>query len=221
MYIDLHCHLVPDEPDVLRLRNIYAQEAFRTNIEQTKYYSIGLHPWDIPLVDAGNAMVWIREYAPYRQFIAVGETGMDKLKVPDMDNQVSIFEAHLDIAESLGKPVLIHCVRSHQELAHCRRKRKNPTPWVIHGFTSNPQIATDMLKLGIRLSYGGALLSNNSNAEKVFSEIPLDMAFLETDDSSVSIRDVYEKASKIRGISVEDMKTAMMDNFKKVFLPHE
>jgi len=61
------------------------------------------------------------------------------------------------------------------------------------------------------------LFSETSKAFKGFPSIPSQRIFLETDDTEHSIYEVYEKAAKLRGADIAELKKQMQMNFKSCF----
>ena len=85
----------------------------------------------------------------------------------------------------------------------------------LHGFNNNISIANELLASGFYLSFGKALF--NPSMESVFSKIPSDKIFLETDDSDYEIEDIYKKAAQIKNTSIEQLSLQIMQNSKTVF----
>jgi cytidyltransferase-like protein len=92
---------------------------------------------------------------------------------------------------------------------------KNNIDLVVHGFSKNGQLAKDLVKHGFYLSFGKGLF--NPSMDSVFSKIPLDKIFLETDDADCSIEDIYKKAAQIKNTSIEQLSLQIMQNSKTVF----
>jgi Tat protein secretion system quality control protein TatD with DNase activity len=61
------------------------------------------------------------------------------------------------------------------------------------------------------LSFGSKLLKDDK-LRSVFSKIPIDSLFLETDDADVHITDIYQAAAAIRKIDVETLKRSLFFN---------
>ena len=57
----------------------------------------------------------------------------------------------------------------------------------------------------------------NPALESVFTSIPNDRFFLETDTIEEGIQGVYELAAKYKNIEVEELQKMVNANFKKVF----
>ena len=105
--------------------------------------SVGLHPWFLTKENFENDFKKISQLVDNQNIISVGECGLDKLRGEDVAFQTMAFEAQIRLAESVSKPVLIHCVRAFNEVIAVK-KRLNPTvPLVIHGFNKNVNVLND------------------------------------------------------------------------------
>lgn len=56
----------------------------------------------------------------------------------------------------------------------------------------------------------------NPNLEEVFTFVPNNRFFLETDTVAESIEAVYKKASGIKKIAITDLKNQIQKNFKHI-----
>ena len=108
--LDIHTHHLA-ESTFSAIKNIrFLNEEFSP--EPGRYYSIGIHPWDVELEDEIDWGLF-EELAMHPQVLAVGECGIDKLVHKELlPAQERIFLRQLGIAERLLKPVLIHNVKS-------------------------------------------------------------------------------------------------------------
>jgi TatD DNase family protein len=176
-----------------------------------------VHPWYIEEKALEKHLAEVEALSAGDQIIAIGETGLDKLTKAPIELQKLIFARHLDIAARSRKPVIVHCVKAHNELKAAYNAQKADIPLIIHGFNSNLTIAEQMLNSGFCLSFGVALFMPNSNASSVITKIPEDRLFLETDDSEWSIFDIYRKAAGLRQTSVAHLRDVIARNFKNCF----
>ena len=108
-------------------------------------------------------------------------------------------QAHINIAAATGKPLIIHCVRTSQQIL--KLWRDNPhahnVAWVIHGFRGNENVARELLNAGFYLSFGTKF--NDSSV----ASTPLDHLLVETDDEpSGSIGDVLKAIAQVKQCSV-------------------
>ena len=145
--------------------------------QKGKVYSVGIHPWDID-DDWQEKIKRLETVAQHCQVVAIGETGLDSLKGAPADLQEQVMQAHINIASVTGKPLIIHCVRTSQQvlkLWHDNPHAHN-VAWVIHGFRGNENVARQLLDNGFYLSFGAKF------NEKALATTPLDHLLIETDD---------------------------------------
>ncbi len=212
--IDIHTHRA--EPKGFALINLFPKDV--SGISENKYYSIGIHPWDCAEAEPEKELAVIAEAARLSNVLALGEIGLDKLR-PDFEKQEQLFKEQFKIAESLGKPVIIHCVKAYSELLHFLKKEKPSIPIIIHRYSGNISIARELIKFACSMSFGHELFNTKSKTPKVFTKIPLEHIFLETDDADIAIKEVYQKAAELRNISEEILSEQIAENFKRYF-PH-
>jgi TatD DNase family protein len=185
--------------------------------EKPNYYSYGLHPWYINELTYEDDLRKLEIKADEKRCIAIGECGLDKLSKVDMSLQLKVFEEHIRIANHYKKPLIIHCVKAFNELVNALNLNNNEVPVVIHGFNNNENIARVLLTHGCYFSFGKALLGYESNAAKALKNIGRKNFLLETDDSDISIKYIYKKASEILGVDEEIVKQQVLSNFENIF----
>lgn len=187
-FIDIHSHdIYPDTDKIINLN--YDQD-----ILEDGYYSIGIHPWKTDNIkfDIKSAITKLKEKASDNRIIAIGECGIDKLKGTDIQIQIDVFVHHIKISEELHKPLIIHAVKSFNELIHLKEKYKPTQQWIIHGFRGKPQLAQKLINKNFYLSFGEFF---NEETVKI---IPKERLYYETDQSSLSILEIREKIDKLR-----------------------
>lgn len=163
-----------------------------------KVYSVGLHPWHIG-DDWQQKIEKLKDAAQHQLVVAIGETGLDSLKGASLEVQEQVMQAHINIASASGKPLIIHCVRTSQQVL--KLWRDNPeahnVAWVIHGFRGNENVARQLLDAGFYLSYG-----SKHNAEAL-AITPIDHLLVETDDeSSSTIKQALKEVAQAKDCSV-------------------
>ena len=213
-YIDAHTHHGQKE-NVLSVINLYPADKGR--IEAGNYYSIGIHPWYIPEKGSGRLLKDLEALARREEVVAIGECGLDKLSSVPMDLQQFVFEQQVEIAEKLGKPLIIHCVRSFNELAQVKNHTGSTIEWIIHGFNSNLHVADMLIRHEMYFSFGKALANPGSNASIVLPQLEDELYLLETDDSGMQIEEIYRFASGLVGMDMETLKLSMLTNFINIF----
>lgn len=209
MFYNLHTHKSTNLTDVLEIVNQYPNE-FDASVQ---FFSIGIHPWYINVERVEEHLLVIEEKLQLDNCLAIGECGLDKrIEIP-LEIQIEVFEKQLVLAKKYKKPVILHCVSAYQEVIEIKKRMKIDVPMVIHGFSKNEQVAKSLLDNGFYLSFGKYLLRNPELAS-VFEQVPNHQFLLETDTIEETIYDVYEKASSIKKINMENTVEA---NFKSIF----
>lgn len=211
MYINIHTHFAQPTDDWF-LQNFYTHFNQTTEV---KYCSAGLHPWYI------NAEHWQEDFAllsttvKAKNMLAIGECGLDKVCATDFDLQVKVFVQHIHLANEINKPLILHCVRAHDDILLLLKKEQNKVPVIFHGFNRNEAIAKKIIEAGCYLSFGKALLKKEM--QELLSKIPVDRFFLETDDAEISIRDIYQTAAKAFQIDEDSLSLQLFKNASTIF----
>lgn len=164
------------------------------------WYSVGFHPWHgvDRLTDDDYAL--LEQCARHPQVLALGETGMDRLRGASLDIQDEAFVRHLRLAHALDKPVVAHCVRTAQDLLAARhREGLDAVRLVIHGMRGNEHVAHTLLDAGCYLSYGARF---NPAALHV---TPIDRLLIETDDAPESIKAVAASVASTLGLTADEL----------------
>lgn len=185
---DIHHHLAnfaekADENRIVSL-NYYDR------VPEGGYYSIGIHPWTTENMtenEAATALKRIEKNAGLKQIIAIGECGIDRLRGGDRIFQEEIFKDHIRISENVKKPLIIHSVRSTEDIIRLKKETKPSQLWIIHGFRGKKETAQQLISQGIALSLG-----EHFNKEAAAC-IPKEMLFHETDESSLTIDQIIDK----------------------------
>jgi TatD DNase family protein len=108
-------------------------------------------------------------------------------------------------------------VRSYSELLAIRKKSRKSVPWIFHWFNADERIAEALIRENCYLSFGHMLFREESKAFRAFQTVPPEYVFFETDDAGYSIREIYSKAADLRNMTVNDLKTRILDNFTRCF----
>jgi TatD DNase family protein len=213
LFINIHTHQAQAVPSgTVEILNFYSD--FR-RVAAGVQCSIGLHPWY--LNDHSRLTDELQQYAALPNVLAIGECGLDKVCNTPWELQTNVFKQQIHIANTLGKPLIIHCVRAYDQFLNIIKTEKPTVPVIMHGFNKNARVAGQLLSAGIYLSFGAAILNDLSPAAAALQQVPPEMFFLETDDAIADIATVYKKAASIRNISEEDITLQLQQNFHKVF----
>lgn len=115
------------------------------------YYSVGIHPWKV--LEAGpEDWTTLEKAVCHPSVLAIGEAGLDRLGPADILLQKEVFVRQILLSESVGKPLVIHCVKAFNELIELKKKYRPQMPWVVHGFRNNLHIACQLMQENIYLS---------------------------------------------------------------------
>ena len=167
----------------------------------------GTHPWD---AERG------RDLPDFTHCDIIGETGLDFACEVDRVTQERLFRAHLEVAERLHKPVVLHVVRAFEPTIKILADY-NIEGVVFHGFTGSGQQANEALRRGYYLSFGERSL-RSAKTRQAIAATPLDRLFCETDDNaSLDIAEVYAEVAEIKGIMFEELEKNIYENYKRLF----
>ena len=172
MLIDSHCHLhfpglKEDLPEVLeeaRANHIVYMVTISTHLSQSLeiqtlcdtydivYGTTGVHPCDAyhdnALYDA------ILATTNHPKIIGLGETGLDYLhQTVDPLVQQSSLEAHIEAANTLALPLIIHSREAEQDTLSFLKKSNHKG--VLHCFTGTYEMAKKAIDMGFLISFSG------------------------------------------------------------------
>lgn len=254
-YIDIHGHINFPDYDADREAAIArAQEAgvgivtVGTGIESSKkaielaeshenmWAIVGIHPTDAKdITDAEFAE--LQELAKHAKVVAIGECGLDYFhSAPEeMEKQRDIFIKHIELANSLNKPLMLH-VRNGKTAEHNAYqetivilKEKSKVRANFHFFAGTVQDAHDIVALGNTVSFTG-VLSFARTYDDVVRNIPLVSIMSETDcpfvapiphrgkrNEPVYVIETVKKIAEIRGEDVQVVSSVILKTAKEFF----
>lgn len=216
MLFDVHSHLVQtDNNQEIHICNLIVTDS-QSAIPDCGYFSAGIHPWYIS-EDIDAAFENLRNITTNERCLAIGECGLDRLKGPGLAVQEAIFRQQLLLAESLNKPVIIHSVRCFPELIRMKKELAIHIPCILHNFSGNQQQLQELIRHGFCFSVGIAALPHLIR-NKSLSQIPLNLFFIETDESLESLSFLYQKIAFERQIAISELESLISTNFHNIFL---
>lgn len=146
------------------------------------YYCLGIHPWFIDEHEPSDLDL-LREALAERPAgcVAVGECGLDRLR-GELTTQTPWFEAQIELAGELGYPLVVHSVRTHDEVHTILRASQFSGRTLIHGFAGSYQQACKLVDIGCYIGVGGIITHERASKTRVtVSRLPLEALVLETD----------------------------------------
>lgn len=219
--------------------------------------TVGLHPAHVthPHHDENEGVVDERSVSfealkklasSSKKVVAIGEAGLDLYRVEEgsketaFEEQARVFEVHLEVAEVLNLPVVIHCRDALRQLALILRERKqngHHDRCVLHSFTGTWSEAEPLLELGCFISLNGIVtFPPRKNVlpedwlEVVAKNVPMDRLLLETDSPYLApiphrgernepcyVPFVADYLAKVRGMGAEEILKTTTENAMKVF----
>ncbi len=217
-FIDIHTHQIPTIGGDLFVRNLFPDDEMPA-LPPGGFYSVGLHPWFITNNhDHKTQFAELEKRALFPEVVAIGECGLDKLANTESQLQLDVFINQCRIAESVNKPVIIHCVKSYNEISHLKRRLKPTVPWILHGYKGNGMVTSQLVPLGFYFSLGKMFLTDEEEARQMAEKIPPGQLFFETDEWEKPVQDIYTRYALISGLGEEALKEQIMWNFRKVFI---
>ncbi len=191
------------------------------------YAAVGIHPENL---EGGTALSTIEQLAAHEKCVAIGEIGLDYYwDVSQKEKQLETFEAQLLLANRINKPVIVHDRDAHADTLNLLKKHR--PKGVVHCFSGSPEMANEVLKIGMYIGVGGSLTFKNARRlPEVVAQMPLERLLLETDcpylapvpfrgkmNRSDYIIYVAQKVAEICNIPTEQVLRASKENAQKIF----
>ena len=170
--------------------------------------TVGIHPWHASTGDIAE----VERLAPSAD--AIGEIGLDYACNVPREKQMAVFRTQLALAERLEKPVVLHCVRAFEYIMVTLEKYRLKAV-IFHGFIGSVEQAQRAVKQGYYISFGERTFRSPKTIEAMRAT-PLSQLFIETDESTTPIEEIYAKIAELRGISTKDLLAATEENFHKI-----
>jgi TatD DNase family protein len=201
--IDTHCHLtfgqLADDVEQVIARSIAAgvtswitvgtdpdhnQKAIElARRYDNMYATVGIHPHDAKEV-SDQAIRQLHALAQNKKVVAIGETGLDfHYDHSPRDKQAEVFRSHLELAQELAMPVIIHSREAFDETMEILQQSGPDLEKVVfHCFSGSPEQAEIVLEAGCYISFTGVVTFKNAESIRQAAEIvSLDRLMLETD----------------------------------------
>ena len=242
---DTHCHLLdknheltPEEiiadahkSNVMRLVNVCCSLAeaeaiinlSSCNQEKGVYSSIGIHPnyADSHLLSE-DFYKKILFYAKNNNVVAIGECGLDYYHTQDkkqIELQKQLFILQIKIANSLAKPLIIHCRDAFDDCYYLLNKYLNKShagivsPGVMHCFTGTLSDAEKFIELGFFISFAGNVTFKNApQLQEICRKISLKNIVIETDSPYLAPEPYRGKINLPSYVAITANKVAQLKN---------
>lgn len=259
MYVDSHCHLDKIDPakigfelpqivnnarqhDVQHMLCVCVTledfEAMRAAVADYPDVSIscGVHPLYVKDSKTPPQQVAERltQLAAAPEVVAIGETGLDYFYHPESKAiQQQHFAAHIDVAQRLNKPLIIHTRDARDDtLALLKEGQAHRAGGVLHCFTESLEMAKRAIdELGFYISISGiASFANAKSLREVVKALPLERLLIETDSPWLApvphrgkqnqpayVVDVAKCVADVKGLTLSEVAKTTTSNFYKLF----
>lgn len=212
-------------------------ESSEASVELSKQYpliyaSVGVHPSETGELNADSINI-LRQLSQADKVVAVGEIGFDyHYAQPEKKTQRYWFEAQLELASEIKKPVIIHSREAAKDTMDMIKKYTNRiNGGVIHCYSYSREMALEYVDMGYYIGIGGVLTFKNAKKlVETVESIPLDKLLLETDcpylspepyrgkrNDSTKLDFVVKQISKIKGVNEEDIIRITCENAFKMY----
>ena len=204
MLIDTHCHL--DFPDFEAERDDIVARAHAAGVKQmitistrvkkfptilaiaekypSVFCSVGTHPHnadeelDIPV----SELVALSQHP---RVVAIGEAGLDYFydNAPRDAQKIGLVN-HIAAARETGLPLVIHSRSADEDMAAILTAEtgKGAFPFLLHCFSSGPELARVGVELGGYVSFSGILtFPKSEELREIAKTLPLERMLVETD----------------------------------------
>jgi TatD DNase family protein len=194
--------------------------------------SVGTHPHQAAEETDITADDLLR-LSEHPKCIAIGEVGLDYHYPGDYGAQSSQFRAAIGCARRSGLPVIVHARDADSDIAEILEdeSRAGAFPFVLHCYSSGPDLARRGLALGGYLSFSGIVTFRNANELKdIAKSAPADRILVETDAPYLApephrgkpnepsyVRHTADRLAELRGVSLETIAQQTTANFHRLF----
>lgn len=253
MFVDSHCHLDRLELDKLGLTleqvvdNAKAEQIQHmlcvcVSLSEFEQMAQSVAPFTNVSISCGEHPLHQHDKVDPEQLlqqcqrdtvVAVGETGLDYFYSPESKlSQQAAFVSHIDVANQLAKPLIIHTRDARADtLALMRSHNADKAGGVLHCFTENWDMAKAALDLGFYISISGIMTFRNATELRdVVKRLPLDRLLIETDapyltpvpfrgktNQPAYVSAVAKAVAEVKGVSLDSLAKATTDNFYTLF----
>ena len=186
--------------------------------DNNRHFALGIHPWfidDHQMLDLYSLEVRIEDEKP----VAVGDCGLDYIKVKDRNKQRYFFDEQVALATRFDLPLIIHSVQATEDVIDLL-KSYSRSRGVIHKYFGSLHEAEILMKMAFLFGFSHNL--SNPHAYKlhdIVKFLPLESIIIESDDDNNpdELIKVAERISRIKKITVEQVIEQCDQNACKLF----
>ena len=213
-----------DAPDALKLCETYG----------FLYAAVGVHPHTASQWNEETA-ARLRGFLGHPKTVCLGEIGLDyHYDLSPRLKQMEAFEAQLDMALEMDKPVALHIREAHGETTDLMRSRfragRLPN-CLLHCYSGSWESAKGYLAMGCYLSLSGSVTFKNApKLHEVAQNAPPDRLLIETDcpylapepmrgrrNEPAFVAHTCRRVALLRGMDPEELARITVENGKRFF----
>lgn len=193
---------------------------------------VGLHPTDVRH-DWQNEIEFMESQLKKKEFVAVGETGLDLHHSKDfIAEQCLAFETQMRLSVQYDLPLIIHVRAAFDLLFDVLDKVKGlPLRGVFHAFSGTTEIFNRIRQYGhFKIGVGGVVTFKNAELANVVKNSELSDIILETDapwlapvpfrghrNESSYLSYIVTKIAELKGCTKEEVEEAATHNTIRLF----
>ncbi|GGC53184.1 LuxR family transcriptional regulator [Siccirubricoccus deserti] len=254
MLVDSHCHLdyfVEAEIEAVLARardaGIGRMVTIGTRVGQAAavkalterfpdvWGTVGVHPHNAGEPEGLPSVEALAALADHPRIIGLGESGLDYFydKAP-REAQQEGFRRHIRAARITGLPLAIHARQADDDIIGILREEHAAAggfPFLLHCFSSGPELARQAVALGGYVSFSGILtFPKSTELRALAAELPAERLLVETDSPYLApvplrgkrcepayVAHTARVLAEARGIGIAEVEVLTTANFFRLY----
>lgn len=161
------------------------------------YAAVGRHPGEATGFDDAD-LAELQTLASHSKCAAIGETGLDYYRDgAPREDQLRAFEAQIELARSLGKPLVIHTRAAEDDTLALLRRRAGDLRVILHCFSMPARLEECLAQPGWVVSFAGNVTYPKAvELRQAAVRVPADRLLVETDAPFLSPQPVRGKPNQ-------------------------
>ncbi|MBF0432979.1 MAG: TatD family hydrolase [Fibrobacteria bacterium] len=196
--------------------------------------SFGIHPWYVDKLQAN----WLEDLKTHLLAgpSGIGEIGLDfALKSFNKNLQEEVFIKQLLLAQSLKRPVSIHCRKAWGRMIDILTEVDCGLTGLFHSYSGGAELVSHLAKNGWYFSFSGTITrTGNKKGRKALLAVPDNQLLIETDSPDLlpvhplfpentfnepaNLKMVVDAVAEIKSLSREEISLLTKKNFERLFL---
>ena len=240
--IDTHCHLEMCDHEAARGHGLARVATVGIDDEalglalgfadehEEVFAIVGRHPNAATGFESADIEA-IRRAAAHPKAVAIGETGLDYYRDgAPREDQHRAFEAQIDLARELGKPLVIHTRAAEEDTFATLAERAAGVTVVMHCFSAVDRL-DECVERGYMCSFAGNVTyPKATDLQDAAARVPDELLLVETDAPFLAPQPVRGKQNapanvvhtartlaELRGVSYDDLEELVERNAARVF----